>query len=337
MVYEFYRALGIPKDATDDEMKKAYKHLALFYNPKRHARRPKTPEDPLMSKNEKNMKEMAEEMHRNNMYLTVGEAFEVLSDPQRRAIYDKFGERALKEGIVGPEGFIAPYAYHGDPDQTFREFFGTDNPFAELVANACAPMDAFVSKESQGFRPKEQGSTRPLPITMEEAYNGAIRKVIVPKKHLCADGNSIEQRDHVLTVEIPKGGYDGMEFNFPNEGDEGPNSMPADIIFKLAIQPHPVYTREGNNLALSRTISLYEALCGVVIPINTLDGRSFRIYNVNLVQPGYEKVIKGEGMPLLGEPGKKGDLIIRFNVRYPTKLNQSQKQNLRAALDPNLN
>lgn len=98
----------------------SYKHLALFYNPKRYSRRPKTPEDPLMSKKEKAMKEYAEELHRSTMYMSISEAFDVLSDPQKRAIYDQFGERALKEGLIGDEGFIPPYVYHGDPDTTFR-------------------------------------------------------------------------------------------------------------------------------------------------------------------------------------------------------------------------
>lgn len=73
-----------------------------------------------MSKKEKAMKELADEMHRNNMYLCISEAYDVLSDPQKRAIYDQFGERGLKEGIVGQDGFIAPYVFHGDPDETFK-------------------------------------------------------------------------------------------------------------------------------------------------------------------------------------------------------------------------
>ncbi|CAL8081010.1 unnamed protein product [Orchesella dallaii] len=365
MVYEFYRVLGIPKDATDEEIKKAYKHLALFYNPKRHSRRPKTPDDPLMSKKEKAMKEMTEELHRANMYLSVSEAYDILNDPQKRAIYDQFGERALKEGLVGPDGFIAPYVYHGDPDATFksvtnfisvfinkefidceslqclncmlnisRQFFGTDNPFAELVAAACAPMDAFVSKESQGFRPKDQPILKILPITYEDAYNGALRKILLPKRYVCGDGSSLETRDRVLTLQIPPGAVDEMEFNFPNEGDESPSMQPADIIFRLQLQPHPVFKREVNNLVQNVTVNLYEALCGVIVPVNTLDGRSFRVYNVHLIQPGYEKLIKGEGMPILEEPGRKGDLIIRFKVRYPNKLDAPQRQQLKAALDP---
>lgn len=78
----------------------------------------------------------------------------------------------------------------------------------------------------------------------------------------------------------------------------------ADIIFKLELLPHAVFKREADNLILTATVNLYDALCGVIIPVNTLDGRSFRVYNVHLIQPGYEKIITGEGMPILGDPGK---------------------------------
>lgn len=216
----------------------------------------------------------------------------------------------------------------------FREFFSTDNPFADLVAAACTPMDAFVNKESQGFRPKEAPVTKPLKVTLEEVFNGGVRKAILPRKVLSEDGASLEVKDNVLTVQIPRGADQGMEFNFPNAGDELPGMQPADVIFQLQLQPHPVFRREKNNLVMRVTVNLYEALCGVVIPVNMLDGRTFRVFNVHLVQPGYEKIITGEGMPLLDEPGKRGDLIIRFRVRYPNMLTQAQKLQLKSALDP---
>jgi len=165
-------------------------------------------------------------------------------------------------------------------------------------------MDAFVSKESQGFRPKDQPIYKVLPITYEDAYSGALRKILLPKRYLCGDGASMETRDRVLTLQVPPGAVNGMEFNFPSEGDESPSMQPADIIFRLDLQPHPVFKREVNNLVQNVTVNLYEALCGVIVPVNTLDGRSFRVYNVHLIQPGYEKLIKGEGMPILDEPGK---------------------------------
>lgn len=81
-------------------------------------------------------------------------------------------------------------------------------------------------------------------------------------------------------------------------------SSSADVIFFVQIQKHPVYEREKNNLVMSVKVTLYDAMCGALIPVKTLDGRSFKVLNVHMVQPGYEKVLPGEGMPILGQPGK---------------------------------
>lgn len=86
-----------------------------------------------------------------------------------------------------------------------REFFGTDNPFADLLAASCAPTDIMVSKDVQGFHPKEPPVLKPLPLTFEEVYNGAIKKLIISKKVLKEDGTGLESRDKVLTVRIPPG------------------------------------------------------------------------------------------------------------------------------------
>lgn len=143
--------------------------------------------------------------------------------------------------------------------------------------------------------------------------------------------------------------------------------MSADVIFVAKIEPHSRYTREGNNLVMTVNVNLCEALCGAQVPIETLDGRKFNVFNVHMVQPGYAKVLTGEGMPVYGEPGnysklnympcalinirvfikwyvfhyflisssgKKGDLIIRFKVKYPNKLTEEQKRHLKSALDP---
>jgi DnaJ-class molecular chaperone len=135
-----------------------------------------------------------------------------------------------------------------------------------------------------------------------------------------------------------------------------------------------VYRREGDNLIMTVDVNLCEALCGVLVRVDTLDDRLFHVFNVHVVQPGYEKVVPGEGMPVFGETGevlhlqptllcikllihrilsdddifhkclmgtslislkdRKGDLIIRFKVKYPNKLTQDQKEKLKSALDP---
>jgi DnaJ family protein B protein 13 len=112
----------------------------------------------------------------------------------------------------------------------FREFFGTDNPFADLIAASCAPLDAFVGKDAQGFRPKQPSILKDLPITLAEAYNGTVKKLMINKKVLLNDGSGeIGLMDKVLTVKIPPGTPEGLEFSFPTEGDQDAKSTPGNI------------------------------------------------------------------------------------------------------------
>jgi len=326
----FYRLLGLRKDATDEEIKAAYKKLALTHNPKR--KKPKPSMTPSEHAQEQMMREQAEELESLQIFMLTAEAYDILSDPLRRAIYDQYGERALKEGFPGPDGFIDPYVYHGDPYRTFREFFGTDNPFVDLLKSSCAPMDYDSGKSSASYLPKGARIMRPLPLTLEEVYRGAVKKLIVSKKVLKEDGVTTETVNKVLTVKIPPGTPHGMQFSFPGEGDQGCKIQPADVCFVAEIQPHPDFEREGDNLVMTAKLTLGESLCGSKIPVKTLDGRFFTVMSVHMIYPGSEKVIAGEGLPLLGEPERKGDLLIRFNVKYPNKLSDKQRQALKDAL-----
>ena len=101
---------------------------------------------------------------------------------------------------------------------------------------------------------------------------------------------------------------------FAKEGDQEPNSIPADIVFVIEYKPHPLYVREGNDLIHTATISLSDALTGCEITLLTLDGRVLNIPINDIVSPVYEKRVKGEGFPITRKPGEKGDLLIRFNT-----------------------
>jgi len=119
--------LSVRLDLENPMNARRYKKMALLHHPTRvQVERHVTPS---LRAHEQILRDQRRKMDSFQMLLIVGGAFEVLIDPMRRAIYDLYGERGLKEGIQGPDGFIPPYAYHGDPHKTFHEFFGTDNPF----------------------------------------------------------------------------------------------------------------------------------------------------------------------------------------------------------------
>lgn len=106
----------------------------------------------------------------------------------------------------------------------------------------------------------------------------------------------------------------------------------ADLIFVIDEKPHEVFTRDGNDLTMNQEIPLLEALTGKTLEITTLDARILRIPVTEIVKPGYELTVPNEGMPVSKEPRKKGNLIIKFDVRYPTRLTNEQKLDLKRVL-----
>ena len=146
------------------------------------------------------------------------------------------------------------------------------------------------------------------------------------------DGLTSSQRDKILTINTKAGWKEGTKIAFAKEGDQDPNRIPADVVFMLKYHPHPRFERSGNDLIHTAKINLAGALTGVIIELSTLDGRIISIPVNDVVYPGYELKVAGEGMPITKSPGTKGDLILRFDVAFPTSLPKSSKQLIRQAL-----
>jgi len=199
--------------------------MALLHHPLRH--KVKRPTSPSLRGREQEIREQRRQMDSFQMFHMVGEAFDILDDPKYRAIYDLYGEKGLKEGLPGPDGFIPPYVYHGDPHKTFKDFFNTDNPFSDLLVASCVPIDYFADSNSQSLRPKEAPIFRDLWLDMEELYSGCVKKVMICKKTVIGDGNQMEFREKVLTIALQPGTPNAAQFSFPNEGDQGVNVQPG--------------------------------------------------------------------------------------------------------------
>ena len=147
-----------------------------------------------------------------------------------------------------------------------------------------------------------------------------------------ASGRSM-QAEKILEIDVKPGWKDGTKLTFTGEGDEiGPGSPAGDIVFILQQKPHQVFTREGDDLVINRTVSLKEALCGTHVMVDTLSGRRLKVNVRDVVRPGYAKRVNGEGMPSQKNPSIKGNLVIRFNVAWPHSLTEDQKEKLRAIL-----
>lgn len=232
--------------------------------------------------------------------------------------------------------FIGSYTFHGDAEQVFREFFGGNNPFADL-------FDYTSRQDSDGFmsfgglkgrsQPKQDPPIeRDLTLTLEEVFNGCTKKMKISRKVLNDDGRTTSTREKILTIGVKRGWKEGTKIIFPKEGDQGPNRIPADIVFVVKDKPHELFKREGNDLIFKPEIPLVTALTGGSIEVPTLDGRKIMVSINEIVSPGYRKRVVGEGMPLVNDPSMRGDLVVEFRIQFPQTLSPQQKSLARQAL-----
>jgi len=308
---DYYAELELTRSADDAAIKRSYRRLALQYHPAK-----------------------TDEVGAKEKFTAIAEAYDVLSNPEYKSIYDQFGSQGLSAGVPvdgANAGFTEPYSFHKDAMAIFRDFFGGDNPFHGMFP----PMDEFgVVKEIAPRTRKTQNPplVKELRITLEEAYLGCVKKMRVQRQVMNDDGHTSMVREKILTIHVKSGWKEGTRVTFAKEGDQEPNSIPADIVFVIKYKPHNLFVREGNDLVHTADISLAHALTGCEVKLKTLDGRILNVPINDVVCPGYERRVQGEGMPITKKSGGKGDLIIRFNTAFPTSLPDEKKHLVRQGL-----
>ena len=173
---------------------------------------------------------------------------------------------------------------------------------------------------------------RPFPISLEDLYKGAVKRLKVTRKLRDGATGRPVSTDKVLTINVKPGWKAGTKIRFPGEGDELENGQTQDIEFIVEEKPHSVYKREGDNLRITIRLTLVEALTGFQKTIKTLDDRTLSVNNTkSVIHSGQESRVPNEGMPN-SKTGKKGDLIITYDVKFPTSLTDAQKEGIKKAL-----
>nr|CAD2207753.1 unnamed protein product [Meloidogyne enterolobii] len=312
---DYYKILGISKGASEDEIKKAYRKMALKYHP------------------DKNKEAGAEAKFKE-----IAEAYDVLSDSKKKEVYDKFGEEGLANGGAGagpagaggmPGGYH--YTFQGDPMRMFQQAFGNgmfteftfgDNGNADVVFG-----DGLFSGFPGGFgglgghgggmprRPKQDTAiVHELPVSLEDLCKGCTKKMKITRTE-----------DKYLTINVKPGWKNGTKITFPKEGDVYPNRVPADIILLLKTSHIP---------NLNVKIRTFDALCGLSLRIPTLEGDQIPLKIANIVKPGSTHRVRARGLPN-PRTNVRGDLIVEFDVRFPDSISPAAKELIQNALPPN--
>lgn len=351
---DYYEVLGVSRDATADDLKKAYRKLAVKYHPD------KNPDD-----------KTAEEKFKE-----VSEAYDVLSDEQKRAAYDRYGHAAFAGGMGGPAGGSASGGGFHDPFDIFREVFGGGG----------GVFDAFfgggAAQRRRGGPQRGSDLRYALEITLEEAAHGAEREIeyerLVSCKTCSGSGSAsgggkktcrtcggagqvissrgffqvqqtcpdcggtgetitdpckacrgigrVKERTRVR-LRIPAGIEEGSRLRSQGNGDSGASGGPAgDLYVVIHLKPHDVFQRDGDDLHCELPMAFTTAALGGEITVPTIEGKA----SVKIpagTQNGTTFRLRGKGLKRLGETGS-GDLYVHVQIAVPTKLNAEQKAKL---------
>lgn len=357
MTADFYTTLGVSKGASDDEMKKAYRKLAMEYHPDRNQGNKEA---------EKKFK-------------AINEAYDVLKDPQKRAAYDRFGHNAFTNGGMGNAGGggahpgAAGFEFSGSFSDIFEDLFseftgGRKRGGAQQSPQGARGSDLRYNLEiglEEAFRGKQQTIKVTTSATCDSCHGsgadkgtqpetcnvcqgrGVVRaqqgfftverpcgtcsgtgKVIKNPCRPCA-GSGRVRRDKSLNVTIPAGVEEGTRIRLAGEGEAGFRSGGAgDLYIFLSIKPHRLFRREGANIYCNVPLKFSTAALGGHIEVPTIDGGRVKVTIPEGTQSGHQFRLKGKGMSVLHSQAR-GDMYLEVQVETPVNLSKKQKDLLK--------
>ena len=344
MSKDYYEILGVERSATEEEIKKNYRKLAIKWHPDKNP----------------NNKEEAE-----TKFKEISEAYNILCDPEKREIYNKYGEKGIQQHESGNGNSHSP-------EDIFSMFFGTRSPFGDT--------EEMYQEENKKTEPK----IVEIPINLKELYSGSKKKITLKLKKLCnecngiggknvkncdechgkgiiiinrmigpgmiqrmqslcnkcngskkiaetkcniCNGNKIIAYDQPFILEIEPGMYNGEQKIFKDMGDQLPNQTKGDVIFIIKETNNTLFKRIGDNLIYNYTIKLCDSIIGTYVDINHINGNKIIYKEENMIKENSYTIIKNKGMPIPNKNEIYGNLYIVYSIEYPDKkLNNSEKE-----------
>lgn len=347
---DYDKVLGIGKTASEKEIKKAYRKLALKWHPDKN---PNNKDDA-----EKKFKE-------------ITEAYSVLNDKEKRTLYDQYGKEGVDGNVGGnghpsqgmPGGFASngsnvKFSFSGngrhgglDPEQVFAQFFGTQNPFdvhddfGDDMSQSNLGSAAFGMPGMQGMQgmrgthpqmrtrsrmEKNKPTEIPLNCSLEDLYHGCKKKIRITQKDYTH--NPPKEYSQVKEIDILPGYKNGTKLTYENLGNIYPNKLPGDVILIITEKAHDIYRREESDLFFVAEIPFKKMLNTSHIEIMTLDGKKHKISTD--VKETDKKICIQKGGMTIRKGGKvigQGNMYVTINVIFP-QLSPTQKQSISALI-----
>ncbi len=308
---DYYEILGVPRDASKEDIGKAFKKLARKYHPDLNDNNPEA---------EKKFKE-------------VNEAYEVLKDPEKRQRYDQLGAD-WEHG----QNFEPPPGYEnmrftfggGGPGQAggdFSDFFSTI--FGDLFGQkgggggfGSRGFNQGAGFSRGGFAQKGDDAESTIALTLNEAYTGGHKTISLQERVPGPDGRP-KISHKTLDVNIPPGVANGSKIRLSGQGNPGRGGGPAgDLFLKIQLKPHPLFSVEDRNILLDLPVTPWEAMLGTTVNVPTLEeGVSMKIPAGT--SSGAKLRLRGKG---LGRGGKKGDQLVRVMIKVPKTLSEEERK-----------
>jgi DnaJ family protein B protein 4 len=372
---KLYDSLGIQPSATQDEIKKAYRKAALKWHPDKNTDNPAAAEK----------------------FKECSQAYEILSDPEKRKTYDQYGlEFLLRGGAPPPEGGAGPggspfetggggFPFTGaggmpggtrtfhfstggggggfhfsNPESIFSEFLrgggagmggapgGDDDGFGDFGGFGMGGMPGGLGGMGGGSKRRGPGGTRfdgarrapspevtvvekPLPVTLEEMFSGTTKKMKIKRKTYDPATGKQSTQDRILEVPIKKGLKAGSKIKFSDVGDQVEGGT-QDLHFVVSEKPHPLFTREGDDIKHTVELDLKEALTGWQRTVQTIDGKQVAVRSSGPTGPTFTERFPNLGMPKSKKPTERGDFVVGVRIKFPTSLTAHQKEQLKQIL-----
>ena len=272
----------------------------------------------------------------NYKFCEICEAFEVLSTPQLREAYDRYGEETHKNGYLNREGQISGYAFNGDPFEVFEIFFGTSNPHAIALDEEGKQVKMIEKIESDLHRDAvtERKDTHAADLkikcscTLLEFFYGSTKRLTFDKTVTQGDGKTEAQQQVEKEIEVKPGMQPGTVLRFRGEGNSPQDRLTGDLVVTIEQTEHETIRRVGNDLVYRHKISLADALTISVVDFNTLDGEKIKFRPDEIISPQLKKVFYGKGMPIYNDDPlsplmmnhSRGNFILTFAIEFPTSL-----------------